>query len=205
MSHGILITFEGLDGVGKTTQVARTQAWLTAQGYRVKVVREPGGTPWGEAIRTVLLHHDLPRHATAEFLLFAAARAELVPTVLAPWLNQGGILLADRYLDSSVAYQGYGGGGDLALIQAVNAAITAPAPPQCTFWLDGPAHVSADPDDLIESRPSAFFDRVRQGYQALANQHPGRIVRLDASASPDSVFAAICTALSTRLPPISPP
>ena len=203
--QGWLISFEGLDGVRKTTQVGRVQEWLQHQGYRVKIVREPGGTPWGEAIRDVLLHHTAPRDATAEFLLFAAARAELVRTVILPWLENGGIILADRYCDSSEAYQGWGGGGNLPLIRQVNTTITALAQPWLTFWLDGPSHLAVDPFDVIESRGAEFFNRVQHGYHALADREPERIVRINAHAHPDVVFAHLCAPLQRMIQTLGSP
>ena len=189
--RGWLFSFEGIDGVGKTTQVARVKEWLQQQGYRVQVVREPGGTPWGESIREVLLHQAQSRDATAEFLLFASARAELVRTVIRPWMNQGGVVLADRYADSSEAYQGWGRGADLDLIRRVNGAITEGAWPQCTVWLDGEARSNQAGHDNMESRGPEFFARVLAGYRALWEQEPARIWRIDSNPHPDKVFAAI--------------
>ncbi len=192
--RGWLISFEGIEGVGKTTQVDRVRGWLERQGHQVQVVREPGGTAWGEAIREVVLHQATSRDAVAEFLLFAAARAELVHTVIAPWLDRGGVVLADRYIDSSEAYQGWGGGADLELIRRVNAAITAQARPNHTFWLDGESRAGVDRDNM-ESRGDEFFDRVQEGYRALCRREPERVSRIAADAPPDEVFDAICSRL----------
>ncbi len=197
--RGRLFSFEGIDGVGKTTQVARVKDWLEQEGYRVQVVREPGGTPWGEAIRDVLLHRASSRDATAEFLLFAAARAELVRAVICPWLDQGGVVLADRYIDSSEAYQGWGGGGDLRLIRLVNDALTEKARPMGTLWLDGVSRGDRSTQDNLESRGKEFFDRVLEGYGVLWQSQPQRIRRIDSNRDQEEVFQSIRVAVDEWL------
>ncbi len=197
---GRLFSFEGMDGVGKSTQVARAAEWLAATGYRVLVVREPGGTPLGESLREILLHQDLKRGPLAEFLLFLSARAELVSVQIRPWLAQGGVILADRYVDSSVAYQGFGAGVDLGLIESLNAKVSAGALPAGTLWFDGPPRLHQnEARDNVESRGSDFFERVLEGYRWLWHEHPQRIQRIDAHHHPDEVFLSVRQSLSQWL------
>ena len=190
-----LFSFEGLDGVGKSTQVGMTRTWLEGQGYRVRVVREPGGTDLGEKIRDLLLYQGRHTDAKAEFLLFAAARAELVRSVIMPFLSEGGIVLADRYVDSSEAYQGAGLGVDLGLIHTVNRLVCQSAWPRGTLWLDGVRRTDGSQQDLIEARTGNFFDRVRLGYQALAERERKRVVRINADQDAKQVFAEVAHSL----------
>ena len=192
---GFLFSFEGIDGVGKTTQVGLVKNWLEQLGYPVRVVREPGGTELGERIREIILYGQTIAEPNAEFLLFAAARAELVGRVIRPVLQAGGVVLADRYTDSSEVYQGFGRGADFSLIAQVNAAITAEAIPQGTLWLDGTSRREGASDNL-ESRDDRFFERVRQGYRSLAEHHPERFVRIQADQSREAVFESIQQAIS---------
>jgi dTMP kinase len=186
-----LFSFEGLDGVGKTTQIALVKAWLADEGYDVLVVREPGGTPWGEMIRQMVLRQAQSHDATAEFLLFASARAELVRTGIRPWLDQGGIVLADRYVDSSEAYQGWGGGASCDLIRQVNQAITEGASPRGTLWLDGPRRLNPGDEDNLESRGAPFFTKVEDGYRAIWDRDSARVCRIDAASEAATVFEAV--------------
>ncbi len=188
---GWLFSFEGLDGVGKSTQVDLTRKWLEGQGLRVRVVREPGGTDLGEKIRDLLLYQGQHRDGRAEFLLFAAARAELVRSVIVPCLSAGGVVLADRYVDSSEAYQGAGLGVDLGLIHAVNRSLCQSAWPRGTLWFDGVQRTEGLAGDLIETRARSFFDRVRLGYQTLAEREPERVVRIDADQDREQVSAEV--------------
>lgn len=188
---GMLFSFEGVDGVGKTTQVAMVREWLTGAGHHVKVVREPGGTPLGEALREVVLHlPGGPASPLAEFLVFAAARAELVACEIRPQLEAGGIVLADRYWDSSVAYQVFGRGLERALVEQINRAAVEDCIPTGTIWLDGTVGETV-PGDGIESRDAAYFRRVLAGFGDIARRHPERVVRVDARRPPEAVFAEI--------------
>lgn len=196
--RGRLFSFEGVDGVGKTTQVARMAAWLCDQGYPVTVVREPGGTPVGEHLRAAVLAEGCTS-AMAEFLVFAAARAELVDRVVRPRLHAGAVVLADRFVDSSVAYQGFGRGVDRDLLDRINAAVVGDCWPDGTIWLDGVVH-SAAPTDALERRDAAYFTRVATGFQTLAHQDPDRIHRVDACQSLAAVSAAIQAVLAAWLP-----
>lgn len=189
--RGKLFSFEGLDGVGKTTQIALVRAWLESTGRDVEVVHEPGGTPVGEGVRRLVLHEAEIEDGRAELLLFAAARAELVTTRIRPALARGAVVLADRYVDSSDAYQGWGRGIDRAFVLAVNRAVAEGAWPDGTVWLDGPVHAGAKLRDNMEVRNQAFFDRARAGFAALCAREPSRARRIDASRSPGEVFQEI--------------
>jgi dTMP kinase len=182
---GLFITFEGLDGCGKSTQMDLLASALRDRGYVVLVTREPGGTPLGEAIRDTLLD---PRHkgmsARAEALLYAAARAHLVQEVIRPALRDGQVVLCDRYLDSSLAYQGYGRGLGFADIMTLNVWGTECLLPDLTLFLDlddsvRSTRLAAVPDRL-EAEDEDFHRRVAEGFRALLVEHPHRIRRVDA-------------------------
>lgn len=178
---GVFITFEGGDGAGKTTQIERLAAAIQRAGGDVVVVREPGGTPVGEAIRDVLLG---PAHGriepVAELFLFAASRAHLTEEVIRPALAAGRIVLCDRYADSTTAYQGHGRGLDLAFVRSVNDVATGGLVPDLTIVLDvdpyeGVAAATTGGSDRIERESFAFHERVRAGYAAIAAQEPTRV------------------------------
>jgi dTMP kinase len=185
---GLFVTFEGLDGCGKSTQMELLAAALAERGYVVTVTREPGGTPLGEAIRDLLLD---PRHrgmsARAEALLYAAARAHLVEQVIRPALEDGRIVLCDRYVDSSLAYQGYGRGLGTDYIMLVNDWGTAGLFPDLTLFLDlddsvRSTRLAAVPDRL-EAEDDEFHRRVAQGFRELLQTQRHRIRRVDATGS----------------------
>jgi len=185
---GVFISFEGLDACGKSTQMELLASALRERGYVVTVTREPGGTALGEAIRDVLLD---PRYrgmsARSEALLYAAARAHLVEEVIRPALDDGQVVLCDRYLDSSLAYQGYGRGLGTEDIVTLNVWATGCLFPDLTLFLDlddslrGP-RLSAVPDRL-EAEDDEFHRRVGQGYEDLTRLYPHRIHRVDAGGS----------------------
>ncbi len=191
-TKGIFITFEGLDGCGKSTQMELLAAGLRERGYVVLVTREPGGTPLGESIRTMLLdplHHGMS--ARAEALLYAAARAELAEQVIRPALDDGQVVLCDRYIDSSLAYQGYGRGLGTADIITLNVWGTGCLFPDLTLFLDlddatRATRVAAVPDRL-EAEDDGFHRRVGEGFRELLLEHPYRIRRIDARGSAEEV------------------
>lgn len=196
MSGGVLISLEGIDGCGKTTQARLLQERLAREERPHRLTREPGGTPAGEMIRRILLENKCPLGLEAEILLYMAARAELAERVLRPALAAGEMVICDRYIDSTVAYQGYGGGGDLSWIRGLNEKVTAGAAPEFTFLLDLPVAAAArrrggGGGDRIEERERSFHERVRRGYLTLARREPERIVILDALASPEELHRAI--------------
>lgn len=205
---GILISFEGSEGCGKSTQIGLLRARLEHLGRRVALMREPGGTPVGESIRHLLQHAPEGHSITpeTELLLFAASRAQLVRQQIRPLLAQGTLVLLDRFLDSTTVYQGIARGLPSASVAAINAFAVGDTLPHLTFLLDMPAATARDrilgsgrPLDRIESQPLAFFEKVRQGYLDLAAAHPSRIHVLDASQSPDSIHQQLWSLLSPRL------
>jgi dTMP kinase len=208
-SPGKLIVFEGVEGCGKTTQIKRSLSWLQDlfPAKRVVVTREPGGTEFGFQLRQLLLSQAEGKsiHNWAELLLFAADRAQHVEEVLKPQLANGAIILCDRYTDSTIAYQGYGRGLDLSLIDQLNAIATGGLASDLTLWLDVDAEVSLartrgrGAADRIEQEAIAFHRRVQKGYTELAKAYPNRIARIDASLSAVAVQEQIQTILHQHL------
>nr|WP_251127126.1 MULTISPECIES: dTMP kinase [unclassified Exiguobacterium] len=186
----MFITVEGPDGSGKSTQLQLLVESLKQKGYDIVVTREPGGTTVGNQIREVLLspdHHEMtPR---VEMMLYAASRAQNVEQVIRPALERGAIVLCDRFIDASIAYQGYGLQYDLDQIQSLNEWATNGLTPDLTFLFDlSPERASARMKDRgqldrIESRDQAFHERVYEGFQTLLKQYPERIIRIDADQS----------------------
>ncbi len=198
----MLISFEGLDGCGKSTQVQRLAARLQAAGYDVRTVREPGATPLSEHIRNLLLHTSTDIVPLAEMLLFNAARAQLVETVLRPALEQGAIVLCDRFDDSTTAYQGYGRGLPLDIVLACNRIATGGLTPALTFFLDIPVELAfqrSHGTDRMEQAGRSFFERVRQGYWDIARRNPERVICIDATRPPEAVHADIWQHVRHRL------
>lgn len=201
---GMLITFEGTEGCGKTTQIARLAERLRAAGRTVRTTREPGGTPIGEEIRHTLKHSQQNHAMTpeAELLLMNASRAQLVREVIRPALAAGEIVLCDRFYDSTIAYQGYGRGLDLGLIRGVIKIAVGSTHPKLTLLLDIPPETSAarlasrKPEqavarDRFEEADRGFFERVAQGYRAIATAEPGRVRVVDGTGSVEAVSAEI--------------
>lgn len=197
---GILITFEGVEGAGKSTQIERSRDWL--EGYcagKIPIVmtREPGGTLLGQELRRLLLEAANPT-VTTELLLYAADRAQHVEEMLKPELERGAIILCDRYTDSTIAYQGFGRGLDLELIRTLNKIATRGLESHLTLWLDLEVEIGlkrarsrGKQSDRIERSTLDFHQRVRQGFSQLATQNPHRIVRLDAVPNPTTIQAKI--------------
>ena len=202
--RGLFITFEGLDGCGKSTQMELLAEGLRERGYVVLLTREPGGTPLGEAIRDLLLdprHHGMS--ARAEALLYAAARAHLVEQVIRPALKDGQVVLCDRYLDSSLAYQGYGRGLGTDDIVTLNVWATECLFPDLTLLLDlddslRSTRLAAVPDRL-EAEDDEFHGRVAEGYRTLANLHPHRIRKVDANGNESEVQARVRAVIEEEL------
>ncbi|WP_404438045.1 dTMP kinase [Microbacterium aerolatum] len=203
---GLWITLEGGDGSGKTTQAELLESWLRDSGRTVLRTREPGGSEVGQLIRDIVLHHRGDIAPRAEALLYAADRAHHVETVVLPALERGEIVLQDRYLDSSVAYQGAGRVLDGAQVRDLSLWATNGALPDITVLLDlDPVTArqrldSADkPFDRLEAEKQDFHVRVREAYLALADAEPGRFLVLDAAASPDEIAEAIRTRIAPLL------
>ena len=190
----MFVSFEGLDGSGKTTQVERLRAALEAEGREVVTAREPGGTELGEQIRTLVLHGG-EMTPWAEALLYAAARAELVAEVIEPALARGADVLLDRYFDSSVVYQGIGRGLGRDEVLQLNLLAVGGVVPDRTFVLAvDPARslgrVGGSPD-RIEREDGAFHEKVAAGYEQLAALFPERVVVLDGALAPDELAERI--------------
>jgi len=186
----MFITFEGPDGSGKTTQAALLAGWLREQGHEVVATREPGGTPLGEAIRDVVLH-GVEMSAWAEATLFASARAEHVEKVIRPALARGAWVVCDRYIDSSVVYQGIARGLGVERIVELNMVVTGGLLPDRTFVLalePGTARSRQGADlDRIEREDGDFRRAVADAYRELGTLFPERIATLDASRTPDEI------------------
>jgi len=194
---------EGIEGSGKTTQLADLAARLGGMGFSVRLTREPGGTPIGDAIRAILLqpnHSDMA--SLTELLLIGACRAQHVAQVLRPALNRGEIVLCDRFSDATMAYQGYGRGLDLELVRVVDAAATGGLKPRLTLLLDCPVNVGlerswsrlkaegkAHQEARFEREEMSFHLRVREGYLDLARRDPGRFRVIDGEQGSEGVQA----------------
>lgn len=199
LGRGCLIAFEGPDGLGKSTQLERLREWLTARGFPAETVREPGGTSLGEQLRMLLLTAEVEPTPLAEALLFAAARAELVAKVVRPHLEAGRVVLMDRYVESSVAYQGYGAEVGSDTVLAINRIATGGLMPTVTLLFSGQGF-SKGPKDRIERRSEAFRERVREGYARLAAEFP-HIQIVEADHPPDEVAARIRMIVEPHLEP----
>jgi len=191
----VFISFEGLDGSGKTTQAAMLADALELEGRTVVRVREPGGTPTGERVRELLLDPAARIGAATEALLYAAARAQLVADVIRPALERGDTVIADRFIDSSLAYQGVARGLGLEDVLAVNQLATGGLMPHVTLLLELPrgeaAARRAGEPDRIESEGDGFHAAVAEGFAAAAARFPARIRTVDASGPPRAVLARV--------------
>ncbi|MDR0817583.1 MAG: dTMP kinase [Clostridiales Family XIII bacterium] len=192
MKRGIFITFEGPDGSGKSTQIEKLTAFLKAQGESVTVTREPGGTAIGEQIRSLILDpKNTGMSDTAEMMLYAAARAQIVDELILPDIKAGKIVICDRFVDSSIAYQGYG--RELRdAVERVNAFAVKECIPDLTILLDiAPERCFArkkdDMSDRIESEALAWHERVYRGYLDIAAAHEDRIKIVDADRDKDLI------------------
>jgi len=200
----VFVSFEGIDGCGKTTQLRLLAAWLEESGHRVVVTREPGGTALAEGVRALILHPGAPLSPGTELLLFGAARAQHVAEIVWPALEGGGWVLSDRFADSSLAYQGGGLGLDSGFIAAMNAFATGGLAPELTLLFDVDPAIGArrrrgEQEDRIEARGLAFQERVRARYLGMAADEPGRFVVIDASPDPATVAGAVRRAVEARM------
>ncbi len=184
----MFITFEGIDGSGKSTLIQLLAAELKKRKLKFKKLREPGDTPLGENLRTLLASHKSITPA-AELALFIAARAQLVQDVIKPALGKSEIVICDRYTDSTLAYQGYGRGLDKTLIKRLNVSATQGIVPDVTCLLDLPVEQAEKRRsanlDRIEREVRAFHERVRKGYLALSKAEPKRWLILDSTRKPE--------------------
>jgi dTMP kinase len=195
----LLLTFEGIDGSGKSTQARRLAAFLREQGHDPLLVREPGGTELSEKIRAALLEPDVNVHPMAELLLFSAARTQLVTERIQPALEAGRIVICDRFYDSTTAYQGAGRGvADPAWLQSFHRRVTDGLVPDRTYLVALDPETAQErrdadgaPNDRMEAEAEAFYHRVAAAYDTLAHEHPQRIRRLDGQRSIGALHATI--------------
>lgn len=199
--RGTFLTFEGGEGSGKSTQLRALARRLEFAGLPVLVLREPGGTPVGEAVRALLLD---PEHtgldATAELLLYEASRAQLVADVIEPALAAGRVVICDRFYDSTTAYQGHARGLSLARISELNATATSGLAPDRTIVLDidpelGIERATRHGTDRLEGEGLAFHQAVRDGFLAIAADEPERVRVVDAGGTPDAVAQRVLAAV----------
>ena len=211
---GAFLTFEGIDGCGKTTQSERLVKALQARGVPVHATREPGGTEIGMALRRILLdpaHGDMEPHT--ELLLYLADRIQHLATDIQPARQRGETVICDRFHDATVAYQQYGRGLDFGPLERFIAQSITPLMPVTTFWLDvtletararmdqragGGQTQQLSQESRLDDENAAFHDRVRKGYLALHREAPERIVRIDAEQTPDQIAREIWTQLEKR-------
>lgn len=204
--HPRFFSLEGVDGSGKTTQLALLAEHLRSTGREVVTVREPGGTPVSDKIRQLILSPENPIVPAAELLLFSAARAQLVAQVILPALDAGKVVLADRFGWSTLAYQGYGRSMDFGTIRDLFRIACGDVWPIHSFLLDLPVQSMRDrlaaggrPADRMESESAAFFERVRLGYLSIAAENPDRFTVINGSQTPESVQQAILAKLMPLL------
>jgi len=207
---GLFLSFEGIDGAGKSTHIEALAAALRARGRTVVLTREPGGTPLAEQLRTLALNESMD--PLTEALLMFAARRDHLQQVIEPALARGDAVLCDRFTDATFAYQGAGRGFDTQVLQTLEDWVqTVPAlppprlrQPDVTVWFDLPPAVAAQRlagarvPDKFESQPQAFFERVAAGYAARAQADPGRFLRVEAGQPREAVWQALQTGLQAR-------
>lgn len=196
MSRGLFITFEGTDGTGKSTQIEFAREYFESRGFNVLMSREPGGTSISEKLRDILLDKANDEMSpVTEMMIYAASRAQLVSEVIIPAVNDGTVVICDRFVDSSVAYQAFGRGlGDM--VAEVNSYATTGLAPDITFFMDidpevGRSRIAGGELDRLEQEKSDFFRRVYDGYKIIAASDPGRVKTIDASGTVEEVRAAI--------------
>ena len=195
--QGSLITFEGMDGSGKTTQIHLLENEFTKLGIEYKTYREPGGTELSEKIRAILLDKEnIELISKAESLLFSAARAQLIAEQIKPAIEKGEFVICDRFTDSTIAYQGYGRGLDIKQLEEINFIATAGLTPDITFILDispeaAAVRMEAGASDRMEETGVDFFRRIREGYRQIKDQNTNRYRLINGEQSPENVFKEI--------------
>lgn len=195
---GYFITVEGLDGCGKTTQLNNIADYFEQKGRKVILTREPGGTKLGEKIREILLDVDnTGMNSVAELMLYAAARAQIVSELIVPAVEQGKIVICDRFIDSSIAYQGYGRKLGAEIVEGINSYALQGCKPDITFLFDiSPEEIARrktlkEKLDRVESEKIDFHNRVYEGYLALAEANRERIIVIDARKSIEEIFKEV--------------
>jgi dTMP kinase len=201
MTKGLFITFEGADGCGKTTQMKLLAEYLEKRGFEVVLTREPGGKGLGEKIREILLNYDGEVSDRCESFLFLADRAQNIDIIVNPAVNAGKIVLCDRHIDSSIAYQGYGRELDIERIEMLNNLATNGKKPDLTLVFDIDTETSmkrvGNEKDRMESAGIEFHKRVRNGYLELAKKEPQRIKVIDATKSIEDIHAKVVEIFKT--------
>ena len=200
--RGLFVTFEGVEGAGKSTQARMLASYLETAGIPALLLREPGGTPMAEAVRSILLDAAFGVCAKAETLLFLAARAQNTAERILPAVGSGITVVCDRYSDSTVAYQGYGRGADVEVIKSLIAYATNGVTPDLTVLLDLDPIVGLERQanrNRMEDEPIGFHRRVREGYLAEASTYPDRICVLDGAMPEDVLHAQIVGIVMARL------
>lgn len=201
MNNGLFITFEGADGCGKTTQLMLLAKYLKQHNYEVIVTREPGAKGLGEKLRDILLNYDGEVSSKAELFLFLADRAQHMDVIIKPAVAAGKIVLCDRHTDSTVAYQGYGRGLDVERIKLLNDIATGGRKPDITFVFDIDVETSMQrvgaEKDRMESEGQEFFNKVRNGYLAIAKQEPERVKVIDATKTIEDIRKDVLNILRT--------
>ena len=204
MSRGRFITFEGIDGAGKSSHIEALAAWLRGREQQVLVTREPGGTALAERLRELVLHEAMD--ALTETLLVFAARRDHLQQAIEPALAAGTTVLCDRFTDATFAYQGRGRGFDVAVLTQLERWVQQGRQPDLTLWFElAPAlaaerRAAARAPDRFERQDEAFFARVHAGYEQRCAAEPQRFVRIDAAQPRDAVGAQVVAAVQSRLP-----
>lgn len=197
----MFITFEGIDGAGKSTVIRSIADWLRESGRDVLVTREPGGSTFGPKVREILLEGDAitPK---AEVFLFLADRTQHVDGTIKPFLESGGVVLCDRYADSTLVYQGYGRGLDVEMLRQLNCIATGNLQPKVSFLLDLEPEIAvtrSTKGDRMDRESLEFFTRIRNGFLKEHDLDPERWVKVDADQAPDLVLKAVKDALGGLL------
>lgn len=193
----MLITFEGIEGSGKTTQIELLCNHLKDMGRQVVQTREPGGTVFGEALRDVLLKKGMEVFPLSELLVFMAMRAQHVEEVILPAMHDGKVVVCDRFVDATYAYQGYGRGIELGIIETLNRLVTKGIRPNLTVLMDLPVQTglmrkaAASPMDRIEEEGSDFHEKIKKAYKKLAKDDPARFFVVDGSLKTDVIHRMI--------------
>jgi dTMP kinase len=197
----MLISFEGIDGCGKTTQINLLKEKFDFQKIKYISVREPGSTKISEQIRTILLNpKNKEISSETEALLFASARAQIINEIIIPALNENKIVICDRFIDSTIAYQGYGRGMDIKKLETINLFAIQKVVPKFTFYLDisveeSQMRLSQNGLDRMESSGFEFFNKVRNGYLRIANNNKNRVHVLNGMKSKEDIFSSILSVL----------
>ena len=200
--YGRFVSFEGIDGAGKSTHLQALADWYRARGREVVLTREPGGTALAERLRELFLQQ--PMDALTEVLLMFAARRDHLEQCIRPAMKRGAVVLCDRFTDATFAYQGGGRGFDTAVLAQLETWVQAGLQPDVTLWFDLPPAVAAQrraaarAADRLEQEDEAFFERVRAAYARRCSEQPARFARIEADASPNVVWAEVVAAVQAR-------